>query len=467
MCARVCFLGVSATLLLFVSTHHAREWTDNTGNFKVQADFVDFKGGKVRLKTEDGRLISLAIEKLSEADQAYVNSRTTGSGDGRDTLSSRSPSEQGKLKNNSPAAKKVQANPRTRSAQGGASGEDGYRGVVKATYRELAKYKNPAGDVVRGMLGRAKQALDRGDVEGFSKSMQEVVLFMQPTRPDFSQWIVDAMKYVRVDFGNGVKIIARDFQGDLFFDADGKCTRAKGHFLVCAIPHIGAGNIARVEVTIDKGENRWLVDIDGRRKNVKVEDGGLLRFVGENGDHEPFILGNFRFLQHDNWAPTVEMELDAVTTPPNLANPGAVSGIRGVIKHAQPDLLLPPVQPQKAAAPAVPSQDLTIVRLSTGVMAVRIDTGGRVAVVDGIIAPLVANSKNISAEEGTEIGGKRFLQKVRFDVSDEGELVFHGRNPIRATDTKTNIMGAFQPPTEIGPWEFKPDVKPDRPDNAN
>ncbi len=53
-----------------------RTWTDITGKFKTEAAFVDLKDGKVQLQKKDGIIVSLRIEKLSEADQDWVRGRT-------------------------------------------------------------------------------------------------------------------------------------------------------------------------------------------------------------------------------------------------------------------------------------------------------------------------------------------------------------------------------------------------------
>lgn len=46
-----------------------RTWTDTTGKFKVEAAFVKLEDGKVELKRKDnGKTLSLAIEKLSKTD---------------------------------------------------------------------------------------------------------------------------------------------------------------------------------------------------------------------------------------------------------------------------------------------------------------------------------------------------------------------------------------------------------------
>ncbi len=46
-----------------------RTWTDATGQFKIPADFVRLKDGLVELKREDGKVLSLPLEKLGPADQ--------------------------------------------------------------------------------------------------------------------------------------------------------------------------------------------------------------------------------------------------------------------------------------------------------------------------------------------------------------------------------------------------------------
>jgi hypothetical protein len=49
-----------------------RTWSDNTGGFKVEAEFVSFGSGKVRLRKADGSEIQVPLERLSEADVEYV-----------------------------------------------------------------------------------------------------------------------------------------------------------------------------------------------------------------------------------------------------------------------------------------------------------------------------------------------------------------------------------------------------------
>jgi HEAT repeat protein len=49
-----------------------RKWTDATGKNAIEAEFVEVKLGKVRLKKKDGKFLSLPLENLSAADQAWV-----------------------------------------------------------------------------------------------------------------------------------------------------------------------------------------------------------------------------------------------------------------------------------------------------------------------------------------------------------------------------------------------------------
>lgn len=53
----------------------ARTWTDSTGKRTVEAEFVDFKDGKVQLKKEDGKTVTIHMERLSGADQKYVKEK--------------------------------------------------------------------------------------------------------------------------------------------------------------------------------------------------------------------------------------------------------------------------------------------------------------------------------------------------------------------------------------------------------
>lgn len=50
-----------------------RQWTDNSGQFRVQARLVLILDGKVRLLKETGRTTTVLLERLSTDDRAYVD----------------------------------------------------------------------------------------------------------------------------------------------------------------------------------------------------------------------------------------------------------------------------------------------------------------------------------------------------------------------------------------------------------
>lgn len=49
-----------------------RTWSDVTGRFRIEAAFVSMADGKVNLRRADNRVVAVPLEKLSAADQAYV-----------------------------------------------------------------------------------------------------------------------------------------------------------------------------------------------------------------------------------------------------------------------------------------------------------------------------------------------------------------------------------------------------------
>lgn len=49
-----------------------RTWSDASGKFRVEAQFVELADGKVRLQRTDGQVISVPLDRLSPADQAFV-----------------------------------------------------------------------------------------------------------------------------------------------------------------------------------------------------------------------------------------------------------------------------------------------------------------------------------------------------------------------------------------------------------
>jgi hypothetical protein len=49
-----------------------RTWSDASGKFKLEAKFVQQKQGFIQLQTRDGKLVSIAVAKLSQADQEFL-----------------------------------------------------------------------------------------------------------------------------------------------------------------------------------------------------------------------------------------------------------------------------------------------------------------------------------------------------------------------------------------------------------
>lgn len=72
MQSRVVRVGLWLVLVGLAAVALAREWTDKTGGFKVEAEFLGYAGGQVKLQKSDGRTIEVPMTKLSTADQKWV-----------------------------------------------------------------------------------------------------------------------------------------------------------------------------------------------------------------------------------------------------------------------------------------------------------------------------------------------------------------------------------------------------------
>lgn len=55
-----------------------RTWTDATERFKTDAEFVELKDGNVRLRKATGAVVTVPLEKLCDADRAYIASMGSG-----------------------------------------------------------------------------------------------------------------------------------------------------------------------------------------------------------------------------------------------------------------------------------------------------------------------------------------------------------------------------------------------------
>jgi hypothetical protein len=50
-----------------------RTWTDDTGKFKVEAEFVSLVGDAVKLKRKDGLILTVPLDKLSRKDREFLS----------------------------------------------------------------------------------------------------------------------------------------------------------------------------------------------------------------------------------------------------------------------------------------------------------------------------------------------------------------------------------------------------------
>jgi len=69
---RIVLVGVLWAIGACGSGAWAREWGDATGKYTIEATFVDYNDGNVRLKKQDGSMVSVPLSKLRLADQQFV-----------------------------------------------------------------------------------------------------------------------------------------------------------------------------------------------------------------------------------------------------------------------------------------------------------------------------------------------------------------------------------------------------------
>lgn len=78
-------VGIVPSLLFFLVSicaqdgiaNEERQWTDSTGRFQVKAKLIQQDGRQVVLKTSDGRTIKIPIDRLSQANQVYLQQLKT------------------------------------------------------------------------------------------------------------------------------------------------------------------------------------------------------------------------------------------------------------------------------------------------------------------------------------------------------------------------------------------------------
>ena len=73
------FLVIAIVSSVAVSVTFARKWKSNDGKYSVDAEFLDFKDGKVSLRKLNGNVIKVPITRMCDEDQAYVTKRSAAS----------------------------------------------------------------------------------------------------------------------------------------------------------------------------------------------------------------------------------------------------------------------------------------------------------------------------------------------------------------------------------------------------
>lgn len=66
--------GILLAALAWLAPAQGREWSDSSGKFKVEASLVTVKDGKVYLEKTDGKVTTVELGKLSQADLDYLQS---------------------------------------------------------------------------------------------------------------------------------------------------------------------------------------------------------------------------------------------------------------------------------------------------------------------------------------------------------------------------------------------------------
>ena len=73
-CTSVLLISITST-----TDAQSRQWSSSTGKFKVEAELIKVDDGKITLKRADnGKVITVALSKLSKADQEYIASMEGG-----------------------------------------------------------------------------------------------------------------------------------------------------------------------------------------------------------------------------------------------------------------------------------------------------------------------------------------------------------------------------------------------------
>ena len=90
---------IAAVLVVVFCTSpaSARKWTDSTGKYTVEAEFLEVQDGKVRLRKENGSVISIPMDRLTWEDQEWVRRQLKTSDQTAFKEGHESPSEKGPI----------------------------------------------------------------------------------------------------------------------------------------------------------------------------------------------------------------------------------------------------------------------------------------------------------------------------------------------------------------------------------
>jgi hypothetical protein len=72
---RSCVVVVVVLLVARRAAAQSREWSDNTGRFRIQAELVEVAEDGVTLRRTDGSTVKVPLDRLSEADQRHIRER--------------------------------------------------------------------------------------------------------------------------------------------------------------------------------------------------------------------------------------------------------------------------------------------------------------------------------------------------------------------------------------------------------
>ena len=97
-------LWSACACVAIVAAAEARTWTDKSGRFQLEAELVKVEDAKAHLKGSDGQVVVVPVEKLSDADRAFIEKAQKGQPAASDAKGAEPPSgKEAKTAGGSPA----------------------------------------------------------------------------------------------------------------------------------------------------------------------------------------------------------------------------------------------------------------------------------------------------------------------------------------------------------------------------